>query len=84
MLRLSQVIPQKAIKKAEAAYRVQELLVEAIARFSKTPKLRRSCYQALQIDCPVMIIDGIDKLAADYHLPLVEREFVETDFSYLK
>ena len=83
VLRLSQTIPQSAIEKAEAVYKVEQPLVEAIVRFSNAPKLRQECYRVLQIDNPVMVIDGIDKLAADYHLSLVEREFIETDFSYL-
>ncbi|MDJ0595204.1 MAG: nucleotidyl transferase AbiEii/AbiGii toxin family protein, partial [Pleurocapsa sp. MO_226.B13] len=83
VLRRQSPIPNVAIAKAEAAYQVQQPLIEAIKRFQASAKLRQKCYDSLRIENRVMIIDGIDLLADDFTLKPTEREFNETDFSYL-
>ena len=74
VLRRQSPIPNVAIAKAEAAYRVQQPLIEAIKRFQASAKLRQKCYDSLRIENRVMIIDGIDLLADDFTLKPTERE----------
>lgn len=77
VLRLNASIPSQAIEKAEAAYPVIEPLKEAIANFQQKPNYRDKCFQLLQINNPITIIDGLDLLAIDLGLELTERTFRE-------
>lgn len=84
ILRLSQPIPKDAIATAEANYQVVEPLIEAIEKFQNKPELRNACYTALRIDNPILIIDGLDLLAADVGLEKTRRSFSEKDYGYLE
>ena len=84
LYRNSDPIPPEAIEKAEIIYPVIEPLIEAITNFQSQPDYRNDCYQQLQIDNPVIVIDGIDLLAQNFELNPTERTFKETDFSYLE
>lgn len=84
ILRLSKPIPTESILAAEANYRVRQPLIEAIVNFQNKPEWRASCYEALSVDNPVRIIDGLDELATDFEMEATERSFRETDFSYLE
>ena len=83
MLRLAKPIPMESIATAELNYLIVKPLTEAIFQFQEWPELKAICYDALKIENPVTIIDGIDLLALDYSLPKTKRSFKETDFSYL-
>ena len=79
VLRLQSSIPEKAIAKAEKAYEVIRPLKEAIQRFQRREEYREKWFSSLQFD-PLQIpkiIDGIDRLASDFDLPITERTFQE-------
>ena len=84
LYRNSAPIPPEAIAKADIIYPVIEPLIEAISNFQSQPNYRDNCYQQLQIDNPVIVIDGLDLLAQDFELNPTERTLKETDFSYLE
>lgn len=77
ILRQTGEIPQRARAKAENVYPVIEPLKRAIVNFQTQPNYRERCYQSLMVKSRVKIIDGIDLLAADFHLPVTERMFTE-------
>ena len=83
VLRTQKTFPNSVFTKGKRNYKIKESLIEAIKRFQSQPKLRKECYEVLQINNRVAIIDGIDLLADDYSLPKTNREFIEIDFSYL-
>lgn len=64
--RLHAPIPPKAIAKAETAYSVIEPLQQAILAFQSNPEYRDRCYRSLSIRSPQRIVDGLDRLAADF------------------
>lgn len=72
-----------AIEKAEAVYPVINSLIEAIQQFQRFPDRRRQCYEALSVENPVLIINGLDLLAQNFNLDITSREFIEIDFGYL-
>lgn len=79
VLRLQSPIPQNAREKAEKAYEVIRPLKEAIQRFQQREEYREKWFSSLQVD-PLQIpkiIDGIDRLASDFDLPITERTFQE-------
>ncbi len=84
LYRNSDPIPPEAIAKADVIYPVIEPLIEAITNFQSQQDYRDNCYQQLQIDNPVIVIDGLDLLAKDFELYPTERTLKETDFSYLE
>lgn len=88
VIRTAGIFPQLSFEKATAAYRLNESitasLIKTITLFQEKSEYREKCYQQLQIDQPVKIIDGLDLLAQDLGLQLTERSFKETDFSYLE
>ncbi|MDF5717155.1 MAG: hypothetical protein PUP93_25630 [Rhizonema sp. NSF051] len=57
--------------------RFLEPLKRAIVNFQTQPNYREHCYKSLMVKSPVKIIDGIDLLAGDFHLPATERIFTE-------
>jgi hypothetical protein len=77
MLRLAAPIPQEAIDKAENAYPVIEPLKRAICNFQAKPEYRERCFQALGIQAPEQIIDGLDLLATYFNIAPTERTFRE-------
>lgn len=78
MLRLATPIPQAAIDKAENAYPVIAPLKRAIQNFQAKPQYRERCFQALAIQVPEKIIDGLDLLAAYFGISPTERTFKES------
>lgn len=78
MLRLAAPIPPMAIDKAEKAYPVIEPLKRAIHNFQAQPEYRERCFQALGIQAPERIIDGLDLLATDFNIAPTERTFKES------
>jgi hypothetical protein len=77
VLRLRGEIPEAAIQKAAAAYPVLPGLRSALDRFQAQPDWRRRCYEALAIDRPDLVVDGIDRLSTDLDLPLTIRRWRE-------
>ncbi len=77
VLRLRGEMPEAAIKKATEAYPVLPGLRSAIERFQEQPDWPRKCYEALAIDRPDLVVDGIDRLSTDLDLPLTVREWRE-------
>ena len=88
VIRTTGILPPASFAKATLAYRLKDdsiasALTKTISQFQAQPEYRETCYQQLQIDQMVKIIDGIDLLAEDMGLELTTRTFRETDFSYL-
>lgn len=79
MLRRLQPTPKAAISKAEADHRVIEPLIISLQKFPNQPEYRLACDEALHIDRPWEIIDGLDKLAGDYNLEATKRNRLETN-----
>ena len=79
MLRSHSPIPDSAITKSTAAYPVMEPLKRAIANFQNKPDYRECCYRSLRVRWPGRIANGIDLLAEDLELPLMERAAIERD-----
>jgi Nucleotidyl transferase AbiEii toxin, Type IV TA system len=79
ILRLSSIISDSAIAKAENAYEVIRPLKIAIERFQTRVDFREKCFSDLQIESSQIprIIDGIDLLAEDFDLSATERTFKE-------
>ncbi len=73
VVRRHQPLPTAALAKAEAAYAVIEPLQQAIVAFQQAPDYRYSCYDALSITYPQIIIDGLDRLASDFDLAPTNR-----------
>lgn len=78
MLRLAAPIPQQAIDKAENAYPVVDPLKRAIHNFQAQPEYRERCFQALGIQAPEQVIDGLDLLATHFNIAPTERTFKES------
>ncbi len=77
MLRLTASVPQEAINKAENAYSVVEPLRRAISNFQAKPEYRERCFQALGVQAPERVINGLDLLAEDFKIEPTERTFNE-------
>jgi predicted nucleotidyltransferase component of viral defense system len=77
ILRLQDKIPGRSLEKAEQAYPVVNPLTRAIESFQSNTNYRLQCYQALQIERPKHIIDGLDLLASDFGLSTTHRHAVE-------
>lgn len=83
MLRRLDRFDEYLFNRCKYNYKIKESLIEAVTRFQEKAERRQRCYSMLQIDNSVAIIDGLDLLAEDYGLAPTQREFNETDFSYL-
>lgn len=71
-------MPRRAFPhKAESAYPVLEPLKEAIIYFQQRPDCRDTCFQSLALAKPHPIIDGLDRLAADFNSLPTQRTFAE-------
>lgn len=77
VLRKYEILPKEAIEKAEAAYPVVDPLKDAILNFQRNADYRRRCFSSLQITDPILIIDGLDLLAADFQLEKTKRKAPE-------
>lgn len=77
MLRLTAPVPQEAIDKAENAYPVVDPLKRAIRNFQAKPEYRERCFQALGVQVPERVINGLDLLAEDFGIEPTERTFKE-------
>ncbi len=79
ILKLSSIISDSAIAKAENAYEVIRPLKIAIERFQARVDFREKCFSDLQIESSQIprIIDGIDLLAEDFDLSATDRTFKE-------
>jgi hypothetical protein len=73
-LKLVTDFPEVAIEKAEAVYPCVEPLKRSILNFQAKPDYRSRCYELLQIESPHQVMDGLDRLAAMFSLPLVDRQ----------
>ena len=69
--------PQIAIDKAESAYRSIDPLKRSIVNFQQKPDYRLRCYKRLRIESPIAIVDGLDLLAKQFDLGLMERQTIE-------
>ena len=69
--------PQTAIDKAESAYRSIDPLKRSIINFQQKPNYRLRCYERLHIESPIAIVDGLDLLAEQFDLGLMERQTIE-------
>jgi hypothetical protein len=49
-------------------------VLQAILNFQAKPDYRSHCYEALQIESPQSVVDGLDRLAAMFSLSLVDRQ----------
>jgi hypothetical protein len=49
-------------------------ILEAILNFQAKPDYRSRCYEALQIESPQSVVDGLDRLAAQFFLSLSDRQ----------
>jgi hypothetical protein len=67
----------RAIAKAESAYRSVDPLKRAILNFQSKPEYRDRCYKRLCIQSPSQVVDGLDQLATQFDLPLTERVTLE-------
>ena len=78
-LRNDRAIPQLAIEKAEAAYRVIPSLTAALTSFQANSDRRFHCYQNLTISEAfyAQLIDGIDLLAIERGLDRTSRTIAE-------
>lgn len=56
----------RSFVKAEAAYPVREPLKRAIAAFRELPDGGDRCYQALQIQNPAQVMEGLEQLKRDF------------------
>ena len=65
VLRMQDEIPQAAYDKAEEAYPVIEPLLKAIDKFQGNENYRERCMQALEIEAPQMVNEGVALLAND-------------------
>lgn len=79
VLRYHHEIPSEAIDKAESTYTVIEPLKRAIEMFQGDATYREKCYTDLQVHDRKHIIDGLDRLAADFGLPVTQRRLSEAD-----
>ncbi|MFM2315227.1 MAG: hypothetical protein RLZZ04_4503, partial [Cyanobacteriota bacterium] len=78
-------IPIEAVDKAKNIYPdALTALKETIQRFQDYPEYRNKCYENLQIDQPLIVINGLDYLAKRCAMNPTKRTFKETDFSYLE
>ena len=68
----------RSIDKAESAYRSIDPLKRSIINFQQKPDYRLRCYQRLQIESPRTVIDGLDQLAQQFGIGLMERQTIET------
>ncbi|NJM47337.1 MAG: hypothetical protein HC860_15240 [Alkalinema sp. RU_4_3] len=66
-----------AIAKAEAVYPCVEPLKRSILNFQAKPDYRSRCYELLQIESPHQVMEGLDRLATQFFLPLVDRQNAE-------
>jgi hypothetical protein len=73
-LKLVTDFPEVAIEKAEAVYPCVEPLKRSILNFQAKPDYRSHCYEALQVESPKQVVDGLDRLAAMFSLSLVDRQ----------
>ncbi len=73
-LKLVTAFPEAAIAKAESVYRCVDPLKRSILSFQTKPDYRLRCYEKLQVDSPRQVMDGIDRLADQFFLPLAERQ----------
>ncbi len=73
-LKLVTDFPEAAIVKAEAVYQCVEPLKRSILNFQAKPDYRSRCYEALQIESPQCVVDGLDRLATQFLLPLTDRQ----------
>jgi Nucleotidyl transferase AbiEii toxin, Type IV TA system len=73
ILRLKTEFPQRAIDKAESAYRCIDPLKRSILNFQAKPDYRARCYERLSVASPAMIMDGLDQLAVQFELPVSDR-----------
>jgi hypothetical protein len=73
-LKLATVFPEAAIAKAEAVYQCVEPLKRSILNFQAKPDYRSRCYDKLQIASPQLVLDGLDRLATQFFLPLTDRQ----------
>ncbi|MCY7408359.1 MAG: nucleotidyl transferase AbiEii/AbiGii toxin family protein [Alkalinema sp. CAN_BIN05] len=69
--------PQEAIDKAESAYRTIDPLKRSIINFQQKPDYRLRCYERLQIESPMIVVDGLDQLAQQFGIGLMERQTIE-------
>ena len=77
-------IPQRAILKANDIYSdAEKCLIEAVKQFQNLTALRQKCYDTLQISNSYKIVNGLDRIAQSYSLPMTQRSFGEIDFGYL-
>jgi hypothetical protein len=76
-LRLVTDFPETAIAKAEAVYPCVEPLKRSILNFQAKPDFRSRCYEMLQIESPKQVVDGLDRLAQQFLLPLTDRQSQE-------
>lgn len=77
ILKQRTAFPQQAIDKAEAAYPTLEPLKRSIQNFQAKPDYRLRCYERLQVESPIEIINGLDALAQQFGLPLCDRQSIE-------
>jgi hypothetical protein len=73
ILKLHTEFSVDAIEKAEAAYRCIDPLKRAIQSFQTQPEYRLRCYERLGIQSPHTVINGLDRLASQFDLPLTVR-----------
>jgi hypothetical protein len=73
-LKLVTDFPAAAIVKAEAVYQCIEPLKRSILNFQAKPDYRSRCYDILQIESPNQVVDGLDRLATQFFLPLTDRQ----------
>jgi Nucleotidyl transferase AbiEii toxin, Type IV TA system len=83
-LKLVTDFPAEAIAKAEAVYPCIEPLKRSILDFQAKPDYRSRCYENLQVDSPRLVVDGLDRLAAQFLLLLTDRQHQEIPANWLE
>lgn len=83
VMRLHAPVPDTAIEKAESAYPVKEPLRKVILKFQGSKTYRDKCFDALEIKDRSMVLDGLDLLAADFEVPITNRDPAEENNKYL-
>jgi hypothetical protein len=73
-LKLVTDFPEAAIEKAEAVYPCVEPLKRSILNFQAKPDYRSRCYEALQVESPRQVVDGLDRLAAMFSIAPTDRQ----------
>lgn len=76
--RLASPLPDEAIAKAESVYPAIRNLKKAIQDFQENPDYREECFEAMAVNAPKTIIDGLDLLASDFGIEATTRTFIES------